>query len=55
MKVNQESAGKDALMKMKTVYEANPALGDPRSIESKCIDDCFLILLEKLNFSSQVN
>ncbi|XP_076258097.1 formin-binding protein 1-like Cip4 isoform X3 [Rhynchophorus ferrugineus] len=34
-KVNQESAGKDALMKMKTVYEANPALGDPRSIESQ--------------------
>lgn len=34
-KVAQEAAARDGLMKMKGVYEANPALGDPRTIESK--------------------
>ncbi len=29
----QETAARDGLMKMKTVYEANPALGDPMSIQ----------------------
>lgn len=32
-KVAQESAARDGLMKMKGVYEANPALGDPMTIE----------------------
>ena len=30
---SQETAARDGLMKMKTVYEANPALGDPMSIQ----------------------
>lgn len=34
-KIAQETAARDGLMKMKGVYEANPALGDPRSVESK--------------------
>lgn len=38
-KVAQETAARDGLMKMKGVYEANPALGDPRTIESKY--NCF--------------
>ncbi len=29
----KETAARDGLMKMKTVYEANPALGDPMSIQ----------------------
>ncbi|KAJ8962064.1 hypothetical protein NQ314_005847 [Rhamnusium bicolor] len=48
-KVAQETAARDGLMKMKGVYEANPALGDPRTIESKKM--CFIIdnhRLEKL-------
>lgn len=32
-KVAQESAARDGLMKMKSVYEANPALGDPMTVE----------------------
>jgi len=31
-KISQETAARDGLMKMKTVYEVNPALGDPMSI-----------------------
>lgn len=34
-KVAQETAARDGLMKMKGVYEANPNLGDARTIESK--------------------
>jgi hypothetical protein len=34
-KVAQETAAKDGLMKMKGVYEANPALGDPMTIEGR--------------------
>lgn len=34
-KIAQETAARDGLMKMKGVYEANPALGDPRSVESE--------------------
>lgn len=36
-KIAQETAARDGLMKMKGVYEANPALGDPRSVESECL------------------
>jgi hypothetical protein len=32
-KIQQETAARDSLMKMKGVYEQNPALGDPLSIE----------------------
>ncbi|KAJ8941310.1 hypothetical protein NQ318_017850 [Aromia moschata] len=38
-KVSQETAARDGLMKMKGVYEANPALGDPRTIESQ-LNEC---------------
>ncbi|XP_018572282.1 formin-binding protein 1-like [Anoplophora glabripennis] len=38
-KVAQEAAARDGLMKMKGVYEANPALGDPRTIESQ-LNEC---------------
>ncbi|XP_037081869.1 LOW QUALITY PROTEIN: cdc42-interacting protein 4-like [Pollicipes pollicipes] len=34
-KINQETATRDGLMKMKGVYEGNPALGDPMTIESQ--------------------
>ncbi|XP_043201078.1 formin-binding protein 1-like isoform X2 [Amphibalanus amphitrite] len=34
-KINQETATRDGLMKMKGVYESNPALGDPMTIESQ--------------------
>lgn len=33
--VQQETAARDGLMKMKGVYEQNPALGDPMSIEGQ--------------------
>ncbi|XP_019874134.2 formin-binding protein 1-like isoform X2 [Aethina tumida] len=39
-KVAQETAARDGLMKMKTVYEANPALGDPMSIEGQ-LNECY--------------
>lgn len=32
-KVTQETATRDGLMKMKGVYESNPALGDPMTVE----------------------
>ncbi|XP_072386911.1 formin-binding protein 1-like isoform X3 [Diabrotica undecimpunctata] len=38
-KVAQETATRDGLMKMKGVYEANPALGDPRTVESQ-LNEC---------------
>ncbi|XP_032453575.1 formin-binding protein 1-like isoform X6 [Nasonia vitripennis] len=34
-KIQQETAARDGLMKMKGVYEQNPALGDPMTIESQ--------------------
>ncbi|XP_059092390.1 formin-binding protein 1-like isoform X2 [Tigriopus californicus] len=34
-KVCQETAARDGLMKMKQVYEGNPALGDPMSIQGQ--------------------
>ncbi|XP_046399590.1 formin-binding protein 1 isoform X6 [Ischnura elegans] len=34
-KVQQETAARDALMKMKGVYESNPAMGDPMSVEGQ--------------------
>jgi hypothetical protein len=37
----KETAARDGLMKMKTVYEANPALGDPMSIQVQVLS-CFL-------------
>jgi hypothetical protein len=38
-KISQETAARDGLMKMKTVYEANPALGDPMSIEGQLTEN----------------
>ena len=34
----QETAARDGLMKMKQVYESNPALGDPMSIQGQLTD-----------------
>ena len=34
-KIQRETAERDGLMKMKGVYEQNPALGDPMSIEGQ--------------------
>ncbi|XP_033228165.1 formin-binding protein 1-like isoform X2 [Belonocnema kinseyi] len=34
-KIQQETAARDGLMKMKGVYEQNPALGDPMTVESQ--------------------
>ncbi|XP_043202832.1 formin-binding protein 1-like isoform X3 [Amphibalanus amphitrite] len=34
-KISQETSTRDGLMKMKGVYESNPALGDPLTIESQ--------------------
>ncbi|XP_066153190.1 formin-binding protein 1-like isoform X3 [Euwallacea fornicatus] len=39
LKISQESAAREGLMKMKGVYEGNPALGDPRTIESQ-LNEC---------------
>lgn len=38
-KIGQEQAARDGLMKMKGVYEANSALGDPMSIEGQ-LNEC---------------
>ena len=38
-KICQETAARDGLMKMKTVYEANPALGDPMSIQGQLTEN----------------
>ena len=38
-KISQETAARDGLMKMKTVYEANPALGDPMSIQGQLTEN----------------
>ena len=35
----QETAARDGLMKMKQVYESNPALGDPMSIQGQLTDN----------------
>ena len=35
----QETAARDGLMKMKQVYETNPALGDPMSIQGQLTDN----------------
>ncbi|XP_055913361.1 formin-binding protein 1-like isoform X4 [Eupeodes corollae] len=34
-KISQETAARDGLMKMKVVYEANPSLGNPMTIEGQ--------------------
>ncbi|KAG8235879.1 hypothetical protein J437_LFUL016452 [Ladona fulva] len=34
-KLQQETAARDALMKMKGVYESNPAMGDPMTVEGQ--------------------
>jgi len=39
LQVCQETAARDGLMKMKQVYEANPALGDPLSIQGQLTDN----------------
>ena len=39
MKVGQETAARDGLMKMKQVYESNPALGDPMSIQGQLTEN----------------
>lgn len=38
-KVGQETAARDGLMKMKQVYESNPALGDPMSIQGQLTEN----------------
>ncbi|XP_031357233.1 formin-binding protein 1-like isoform X3 [Photinus pyralis] len=38
-KVTQETATRDGLMKMKGVYESNPALGDPMTVEGQ-LNEC---------------
>merc|ERR1712130_656802 len=38
-KISQETAARAGLMKMKTVYEANPALGDPMSIQGQLTEN----------------
>merc|ERR1712198_468475 len=38
-KISQETAARDGLMKMKQVYESNPALGDPMSIQGQLTDN----------------
>ncbi|KAK9731125.1 Repeat in HS1/Cortactin [Popillia japonica] len=38
-KVAQETAARDGLLKMKTVYEANPALGNPMTVEGQ-LNEC---------------
>ncbi|XP_077287263.1 formin-binding protein 1-like Cip4 isoform X5 [Arctopsyche grandis] len=45
--VNQEQAAMDGLMKMKGVYEANTALGDPMTVEGQLNECCNK--LEKLH------
>lgn len=45
-KIQQETAARDGLMKMKGVYEQNSALGDPASIEGQLADNG--LKLEKL-------
>ena len=35
----QETAARDGLMKMKQVYEGNPALGDPMSIQGQLTEN----------------
>lgn len=34
-KIQSETAARDGLMKMKVVYEANPSLGDPMTVEGQ--------------------
>lgn len=48
-KICQETSVHDALIKMKQVYEANPALGDPNSINKQLTenDDCIRKLKEQ--------
>lgn len=46
-KLHQEIAAKDGLMKMKGVYESNPALGDPMSTEGQ-LNECSQ-RIDKLN------
>ncbi|CAL1274755.1 unnamed protein product [Larinioides sclopetarius] len=45
-KIQQETAARDALMKMKGVYEQNHAMGDPAAVEGQLTDNG--IKLEKL-------
>ncbi|GIY26344.1 formin-binding protein 1 [Caerostris darwini] len=45
-KIQQETAARDGLMKMKGVYEKNPAMGDPATVEGQLADNG--LKLEKL-------
>ena len=38
-KISKETGARDGLMKMKQVYESNPALGDPMSIQGQLTDN----------------
>lgn len=55
IKVAQETATKEGLMKMKGVYESNPALGDPMSVEGiyllrfRLVARCWMLLTQKLD------
>uniref|UniRef100_A0A6A7FWD8 Formin-binding protein 1-like isoform X4 n=3 Tax=Hirondellea gigas TaxID=1518452 RepID=A0A6A7FWD8_9CRUS len=42
-KLSQETAARDALLKMKEVYEGNPSLGDPLTITGQLNDSCSAI------------
>ena len=39
LQICQETAARDGLMKMKQVYESNPALGDPMSIQGQLTEN----------------
>lgn len=56
--VNQETAARDALMKMKSVYEENPALGDPHSLDKQLAengDKLDKLRLEQQKFQTYLN
>lgn len=60
-KIQQETAARDGLMKMKVVYEANSLLGDPMTIEGQLnesehkLDKLNIDLKKYLNYLEQAN
>lgn len=54
-KVQQETAARQGLMKMKIVYESNPALGDPMTVEGIYTFSSPLCLIKLLFFLFQGN
>lgn len=55
-KVAQETAARDGLLKMKTVYEANPALGNPMTVEGiTCFYPHFFKRNHIIRFVGQLN